>query len=187
MAREQLIKKMEQVFDKLEMYNKKKKTMGLDEKELERYCGLYIEYLELKLSLWDDIFLSYILPEILYEEAEKLYNEISTALKWDGSLLVHQSDIDEVVSEYQKSNKVLVNKKLEKLYKLLKKNLENYYVTLNADAKEVLHDISNLISNGDSNDISVISDFLEYKFDVMYIILGIKEDKNGKTPKGGKK
>jgi len=187
MAREQLIKRMEQVFDKLEMYNKKKKTMGLDEKELERYCKLYIEYLELKLSLWDDIYLSYILPEILYDEAEKIYNELCIALKWDGTLLVNQNDINKVLAEYEKSNKVLVNKKLDKLYKLLKMNLKEYYVTLDKAGKEVINDICSLISNGDSTDIVVIEDFIDYKFDVMYILLGIKEDKNGKTSKSSRK
>lgn len=187
MAREQLIKKMEQIFDKLEIYNKKKKTMGLDDKELERYCRLYIEYLELKLSLWDDIYLSYILPEILYDEAEILYNEVCNTLKWDGTLLVKQTDIDKLNEEYAKSNKVLVNKKLDKLYKLLKMNLKEYYITLDAAGKEIIHDISSLISNGDSDDLTVITDFIDYKFEVMYILLGLREDKNGKTSKSSRK
>lgn len=187
MLREQLIKKMEHVFDKLEMYNKKKKAMGLDEKELERYCQLYIEYLELKLSLWDDIFLSYILPEILHGESEKLYNEITTILKWDGSLLVQQKDIDILINEYNKSNKTLVNKKLKKLYNLLKENLKNYYLVLDKEGKEILHDISNLISNGDSSDINIIHDFIDYKFETLELLLGIKEGPNGKTQKSSKK
>jgi hypothetical protein len=187
MAREQLVKRMEQVYDKLEMYNKKKKAMGLDDKELERYCKLYIEYLELKLSLWDDIFMSYILPQILYGEAEKLYIEICKTLKWNGTLLVSQTEINIVIAEYNKNNKILVNKKLDKLYKLLKSNLEYYYLTLDNDEKDVLKDISSLISNGDSNNINVIIDFLDYKFEVIYILLGLKEDKNGTTKKSGGK
>jgi hypothetical protein len=187
MAREQLIKRMEQIFDKLEIYNKKKKTMGLDDKELERYCRLYIEYLELRLSLWDDIYLSYILPEILYDEAEKLYNELCITLKWDGTLLVKQEDIDKINAEYAKSNKVLVNKKLDKLYKLLKMNLKEYYITLDATGKDIIHDISSLMSNGDSEDLIVIEDFIDYKFEVMYILLGLKGDKNGKTSKSSRK
>jgi hypothetical protein len=60
-------------------------------------------------------------------------------------------------------------------------------VTLDKAGKEVINDICSLISNGDSTDIVVIEDFIDYKFDVMYILLGIKEDKNGKTSKSSRK
>jgi hypothetical protein len=66
-------------------------------------------------------------------------------------------------------------------------NLKEYYITLDATGKDIIHDISSLMSNGDSEDLIVIEDFIDYKFEVMYILLGLKGDKNGKTSKSSRK
>lgn len=175
MTNELLIKKMSHICDKLELYIKKKQIMGLDEKESERYSKLYVEYLELKLSLWDNIFVSYIIPNILYGEARNLYNELYAIIKWDGKLLVKQNDMDKIIANYNNADKEIVNNKFNKLYKLLKQNLEHYCLTIDMEAKSFLQEISDLLSNGNSNDITIITNFLDYKFEVIRILLEIKE------------
>jgi hypothetical protein len=148
--------------------------MGLDENELERYYGLIVKGLQLKLYLYDMIFNKFILSDILNQEALKYYNMVNKFIHWDCNLLIEQKEMDKIYDEYNKlSNKQAVMNYIDMLYIILRKELINYYNNL--DDKTIIDSISMLFSDGLNKDFDNLLLHLDYKFEILYMVLENKE------------
>jgi regulator of sigma D len=176
MHRDQILKNMDKVYYKLEIYDRKKKQMGLDKNENERFCNLLVDYLELKMRLCDNIFNEYILNEIIDDKCDDILESLSENINWSGELLISQSEMDAVKNQYlYLTNNLLVIQNIVNLYEILNRNLLKFYNDTND--KSGFEEISELLSNDKSSNFSIITDFLKFKFTTLFLVLELdKED-----------
>jgi len=175
MNEEYHLEKIDKVYNKIKLYSRKKRIMGLDQNEIEKYNYLVANYLQEKLLLSDYVFQKYVFPLILYKQASIMYYEFSNRLKWKTELLVKQEQMDVVLNEYKKiEDKELLKTKLEDYYLILKENLNEYYDSLTD--KRLFSEICLLLSNGMDDNFEVLKEHIDYIFEVLCIVLEYKDE-----------
>lgn len=170
MTKEQIMSKMDKIYTKLELYVKKNEMMGLEKEEEKKYYMLFADYLKLKLRLGDKVFDQYVLPALIYGDAAKLKLDMLKQIKWTTELMIDEEQMEPVIKQYSKiKDKTDINNNIENYYVELMMNLETYLT--NKDNEQLIKEISKLLTDGQDNDSDVLRDHMDYKFEVLYMIL----------------
>lgn len=167
---ESILQKMERYSRQFSIYEKKRERMGLSNEECCKYYRYLGKYLQWKYKLYDNVFDNYLMPQIMKENAIDLYCQINEMITWDCQLLMDDKELVKMkeacncVEDVDKLKSLLVD-----LYIELVINLENYLDENSDDS--LFREIGLFFNNGESCSSDAIKDHLEYKFEVMYMII----------------
>lgn len=162
--------RMDKLYSRLELYVKKRETMGLEEDEENKYHTLFGEYLKLKLRLGDKVFDQYVLPSLIYGDAAKLNIDMLRDIKWNTELMIDDEQMEPVIKQYTLlEDKKAINDKIDDYYVELMTNLDTYLA--NKDNAPLIKEISKILTEGQEDDNDVLRDHMDYKFEVIYMIL----------------
>lgn len=175
MNKEQLLNKLKKNEDKINLFSKKLKRMGLDDNELTDYYTLLAINLQLKLSIADICFNEFILVPISKGKMLELKNIMYNTIGWDSSLLIFEKNMENIVKKYcALDNKKEFNNLIEEYYVEILANFEDLYSDIHN--KSYIENVAKLIDKDNEDYKDVLITHIDTKFETLYLLLAEGEE-----------
>lgn len=167
-----LLERLNKIEKRLDNYNRKKGRMGLTKEETKKVTDLFVEKFEVLDLINDNLFNTYIYDKIRDELTDKVFERLGNDIGWNGEVIIDIESVCNKVDELGKEKLCNIKNVLKALEEEIISRTIYYYESEDSDGREMLDYISDVISVGKKSNLNGLIDFIEYKFQLLYMCIG---------------